>query len=65
MSGNRVKANLRRRKIKAFVSQVLANKMALFGTIVLLLFILVALFGPLLVPFSVLEFGEVDRKSVV
>lgn len=60
MSGNRVKANLRRRKIKAFVSQVLANKMALFGTIVLLLFILVALFGPLLVPFSVLEFGEVE-----
>ena len=35
MSGNRVKANLRRRKIKAFVSQVLANKMALFGTVVL------------------------------
>ena len=60
MSGNGVKANLRRRKIKAFVSQVLANKMALFGTIVLLLFILVALFGPLLVPFSVLEFGEVE-----
>ena len=60
MSGNGVKANLRRRKIKAFVSQVLTNKMALFGTVVLLLFILVALFGPLLVPFSVLEFGEVE-----
>ncbi len=60
MSGNRVKANLRRRKIKAFVSQVLANKMALFGTVVLLLFVLVALFGPLFVPFSVLEFGEVE-----
>ena len=60
MSGNGVKANLRRRKIKAFVSQVLANKMALFGTVVLLLFVLVALFGPLFVPFSVLEFGEVE-----
>jgi peptide/nickel transport system permease protein len=60
MSGNRVKANLRKRKIKAFVSQVLANKMALFGTVVLILFILVALFGPLFVPFSVLEFGEVE-----
>jgi peptide/nickel transport system permease protein len=60
MAGNTVKANLRRRKIKEFVRQVLANKMALFGTAVLLLFILVAIFGPLLVPFSVMEFGEVE-----
>ncbi|HPF19485.1 MAG: ABC transporter permease [Bacillota bacterium] len=60
MAGNSVKAKLRKRKIKAFVRQVLANKMALFGTVVLLLFILVAIFGPLLVPFSVLEFGEVE-----
>jgi peptide/nickel transport system permease protein len=60
MAKNDVKANLRKRKIKAFVSQVLANKMALFGTVVLFLFILVAIFGPLLVPFSVLEFGEVE-----
>ncbi|HCU08783.1 MAG TPA: ABC transporter permease [Clostridiales bacterium] len=60
MAKNDVKAKLRKRKIKAFVSQVLANKMALFGTVVLFLFILVAIFGPLLVPFSVLEFGEVE-----
>lgn len=60
MAKNDVKAKLRKRKIKAFVSQVLANKMALFGTVVLFLFILVAIFGPLLVPFNVLEFGEVE-----
>ena len=60
MAKNDVKAKLRKRKIKAFIRQVLANKMALFGTVVLLLFILVAIFGPLLVPFSVLEFGEVE-----
>ncbi len=60
MAGNDVKANLRRRKIKEFVHQVVANKMALFGTVVLCFFIFMAVFGPFLVPFDVMEFGEVE-----
>lgn len=60
MAKNEVKANLRKRKIKDFIRQVLANKMALFGTIVLALFILTALFGPIFVPFNVMRFGELE-----
>ena len=54
MAGNDVKANLRRRKIKEFVHQVVANKMALFGTVVLCFFIYNSVFGPFLVPFDVI-----------
>lgn len=60
MARNEVKANLRKRKIKDFVKQVFANKMALFGTIVLIFFILTAIFGPFIVPFNVMKFGEIE-----
>ncbi|NCB42451.1 MAG: ABC transporter permease [Clostridia bacterium] len=60
MARNEVKANLRKRKIKDFVKQVVANKMALFGTLVLIFFILTAIFGPIFFPFHVMEFGEVE-----
>jgi len=60
MARNEVKSNLRKRKIKDFVKQVVANKMALFGTIVLIFFILTALLGPIFFPFHVMQFGEVE-----
>ena len=36
------------------------NKLAMTGTIILLFFIFVAIFGPIIMPFSTMEFGEVE-----
>jgi peptide/nickel transport system permease protein len=57
---NSIKASLRKRQFKEFCSQVYHNKMAFTGTIILFFFILVAIFGPLIVPFDVLSFGSAD-----
>lgn len=54
-----MKWTIRKRKIKAFAKAVYRNKMAFTGAIILTLFILVAIFGPILVPFSTMNFGEV------
>lgn len=51
---------LRFRKLKDFLHAVRHNKMALFGTVTLSFFLLVAVFGPIFVPFSTLEFGNVE-----
>ncbi|NLT47125.1 MAG: ABC transporter permease [Clostridiales bacterium] len=40
---------------------VAKNKMALTGAVILTIFILVAIFGPVFVPFSTMEFGEVEE----
>jgi peptide/nickel transport system permease protein len=50
----------RYRKLKEFLCAVRNNKMALVGSLTLIFFLLVAVFGPILVPFSTLEFGEVE-----
>jgi peptide/nickel transport system permease protein len=57
---NSIKASLRKRQFKEFCSQVYHNKMAFTGTIILFFFIVVAIFGPLIVPFDVLSFGSTD-----
>lgn len=48
------------RKLKEFLHAVRNNKMALFGSLTLLFFLLVAVFGPIFMPFSAMEFGEVE-----
>ena len=45
--------------MREFFKQVRANKMALAGTIVLTIFVVVAIAGPLFVPFDVMYFGNV------
>ena len=55
-----MRSELRKRKIMAFFKAVRSNKMALIGSVTLLFFILVAIFGPIFLPFSTLEFGEVE-----
>lgn len=57
---NNIKASLFKRKFKEFASQVYQNKMAFTGTIILLFFILLAIFGPSIVPFDVLSFGTIE-----
>jgi peptide/nickel transport system permease protein len=47
-------------KLKDFSKAILKNKLALTGTIILLFFIVVATFGPIIMPFSTMEFGEVE-----
>lgn len=47
------------RKLKGFFHAVRGNKMALFGSLTLLFFLLAAVIGPVFVPFSTLEFGDV------
>lgn len=48
------------RKLKEFFRAVKNNKIALFGSVTLLFFLLVAIFGPVFIPFSTMEFGEVE-----
>lgn len=56
-----MKWSLRKKKIKMFFMVVIGNKMALTGALVLAIFILVAIFGPIFMPFSTMEFGEVEQ----
>ena len=51
---------LRYRKLKEFLHAVRHNKMALFGSVTLIFFLLTAVFGPIFVPFSTMEFGNVE-----
>ncbi len=46
--------------LKDFGKAILKNKLAMTGTIILLFFFLVAVFGPILMPFSTMDFGEVE-----
>lgn len=50
-----------RKKFREFLYAVRNNKMALTGSVILTFFILVAVFGPVLVPFSTMEFGETEE----
>ncbi len=47
-------------RLKEFGKAILHNKLALTGTIILLFFIVVATIGPILMPFSTMEFGQVE-----
>ena len=53
-----MKNNRKMRKWKEFGRAVLHNKMAFIGSVTLSLFIVVALIGPIILPFSTLDFGE-------
>ncbi|WP_409228939.1 ABC transporter permease [Gudongella sp. SC589] len=55
-----MKWKMRLKKLKEFSRAVARNKMALTGSVILGVFILVAIFGPILVPFSTMEFGSVE-----
>ena len=52
--------SLRKKRILKFLLAVRKNKMALTGAVVLAAFILIAIFGPIFMPFSTLDFGEVE-----
>ncbi len=52
--------NYRLRTLKQFGQSLRKNKLAMTGTIILLFFLLLAVIGPILVPFSTMEFGEVE-----
>ncbi len=51
---------MRFKKLKEFGRAVQKNKLAMTGTLILLFFILVAILGPLFIPFSTMQFGEVE-----
>lgn len=55
-----LKNEMRKRKAKEFLSSIIHNKMALTGTLILLFIILVAIFGPIIVPFSSTDLGNVE-----
>jgi peptide/nickel transport system permease protein len=55
-----VKWSIRKKKIIQFCMAVIKNKMALTGAVILTAFLLVAIFGPIFMPFSTMEFGEVE-----
>lgn len=48
----KLKRALRRRKTKQFITQMLSNRMALVGVIIVLFFIVMAIFGPVFMPFK-------------
>ena len=48
-----------RKKGRLFLRAVRSNPMAFVGAVILSFFVLVAIFGPMAVPFSTMEFGDV------
>ncbi len=60
MDSPAISRNLRRNKLKEFISAVRKNDLAKTGAVILLFFVLLATLGPLLLPFSTMEFGEVE-----
>ena len=60
MSAEVLDRNPRASKLKEFGKAVRKNKWAMTGSIILLFFLLLAVFGPIIVPFSTMEFGEVE-----
>lgn len=55
-----MKWRMRFKKLKEFGKAIVGNKMALTGAVILGIFIIVAIFGPILMPFSTMEFGNVE-----
>lgn len=47
------------KKGRLFLRAVRSNRMAFVGAVILSIFVLVAIFGPMAVPFSTMEFGDV------
>jgi peptide/nickel transport system permease protein len=47
-------------KLMDFAEAVKKNKLAMTGMLILVFFLLVAILGPILVPFSTMEFGKVE-----
>jgi peptide/nickel transport system permease protein len=47
-------------KLKEFGKAIQKNKLAMTGSMILLFFIVTAILGPVLIPFSTMEFGEVQ-----
>jgi peptide/nickel transport system permease protein len=56
-----IKTQMRKRKMKEFLSSIYHNKMALTGTVILSFIVLVAIFGPIIVPFSSTDLGNVNE----
>ncbi len=56
-----IKTQMRKRKMKEFLSSIYHNKMALTGTVILSFIVLVAIFGPMIVPFSSTDLGNVNE----
>jgi peptide/nickel transport system permease protein len=50
----------RKKKILDFLRAVRKNKMALLGSVTLIFFLIVVIFGPILLPFSSSDFGTVE-----
>ena len=56
---NNVRRSMRKREIKGFAHAVRHNKMAFTGSITLSIFLIIAIIGPIIVPFSTQNFGSV------
>ncbi|MFA9422014.1 MAG: ABC transporter permease [Sedimentibacter sp.] len=57
---NNVIKEIRRKKAKDFISKMISNKMGLAGIVILVVFIAMALLGPILYPFDIQKIGEVN-----
>lgn len=60
MSAGVIDRNPRAGKLKEFGKAVRKNRWAMTGSVILLFFLLLAVLGPILIPFSTMEFGEVE-----
>ncbi len=62
-SGSQLKRQLRRRKARQFVRQVFQNRMATIGVIIISFFLLMAIFGPIFMPFRTTDIAS-SRDAV-
>lgn len=58
---NDARKEIRNEKIKDFISKLISNKMGLAGIVILIVFIVMALLGPVLYPFDLQKIGEVNN----
>jgi peptide/nickel transport system permease protein len=57
---NDVRKEIRSKKTKDFISKLILNKMGLAGMVILIVFTVMALVGPILYPFDLQNIGEVN-----
>lgn len=58
---NDARKEIRNKKTKDFISKLISNKMGLAGIVILIVFIAMALLGPVLYPFDLQKIGEVNN----
>ena len=56
-----IRKEMRKKKINTFIKSYKSNRMGMIGGTILIIFIMVSLIGPIILPFDTMKFGEADN----